>query len=119
MPSRTFWTRRTMPVGSLALMLAGCSVPESKPMPSDERGLKQFAELYRSFVTKNRRGPKSLKELHVKGQGYPMAVEAIKSGDLVVRWGAPLSPEGEPSDAVLAYMKTVPEQGGQVLMQDD
>ena len=47
-----------------------------------------------------------------------MAVDAIKSGELVVQWGAPLSPQGEPADAVLAYGKTVPEQGGPVLLQD-
>ncbi len=32
--------------------------------------------------------------------------------------GRPAVPQGEPADAVLAYRKTVPEQGGQVLMQD-
>jgi hypothetical protein len=47
-----------------------------------------------------------------------MAVDAIKSGELVVQWGAPQSTEGEPSDAVLAYGKTGPEQGGPVLLQD-
>ena len=47
-----------------------------------------------------------------------MAVEAIKSGDIVVQWGATLTPTGEPTDAVLAYMKTVPGQREQVLMQD-
>ena len=40
------------------------------------------------------------------------------SGDLIVQWGAPLSPEGEAAEAILAYVKTVPEQGGNVLMQD-
>ena len=47
-----------------------------------------------------------------------MAAEMLKSGDLVVQWGAPLSAEGASSDTVLAYVKTVPEQGGYVLMQD-
>ena len=42
----------------------------------------------------------------------------IKSGDLIVHWGAPLSPEDVTADAVLAYVKPVPEQGGNVLMQD-
>jgi hypothetical protein len=54
----------------------------------------------------------------VKGQGYPGAVEMLKSGQLVVQWGAPLAPEGTAADAFLAYVKTVPEQGGQVLMLD-
>ncbi len=42
----------------------------------------------------------------------------LKSGELVVQWGAPLVPENEAADAVLAYLKTVPEQGGLVLLQD-
>jgi hypothetical protein len=42
----------------------------------------------------------------------------IKSGDLINQWGAPLSADVGPADAVLAYVKTVPEQGGNVLMQD-
>ena len=54
----------------------------------------------------------------MKGQGYPGAVEMLRSGQLVVQWGAPLTPEGESTDAVLAYVKAVPEQGGQVLLQD-
>jgi hypothetical protein len=54
----------------------------------------------------------------VKGQQNPNAVTMINSGDLIVEWGAPLSPEGTTADAVLAYLKTVPEQGGKVLMQD-
>ncbi|MGZ3414946.1 MAG: hypothetical protein ACXWNX_15350, partial [Isosphaeraceae bacterium] len=65
-----------------------------------------------------KRGPKNLKELGITGQQYPIAVEMIKSGDLVVQWGAPLSPEGKAANAILAYVKTVPERGGNVLMQD-
>jgi hypothetical protein len=42
----------------------------------------------------------------------------LKAGELIVRWGTPLSPKGEMPDAVLAYLKAVPEQGGSVLMQD-
>ncbi len=84
----------------------------------DERGLKELGRVYRYFATKKKRGPKNLKELNIKGQQYPIAVEMIKSGDLVVQWGAPLAPEGEAADAILAYVKTVPEQGGKVLMQD-
>jgi hypothetical protein len=112
-------TRRAMLRGSLGLILAGCGgAPEIPPMPADEQGLKQFAELYRNYTKKNKRGPKSLKDLNVRGQGYPGAVEMLKSGQLVVQWGAPLTPENEATDAVLAYVKTVPDQGGQVLMQD-
>jgi hypothetical protein len=120
MPSHAYPTRRAMLGGALGLLLAGCggSGPPATPQPPDERGLKQFAELYRSYAAKNRRGPRSLKELAVKGQAYPMAQELLRTGNLVVRWGAPLAPEGEAAPAVLAYLKAVPEQGGLVLLQD-
>ncbi len=119
MPSREWSTRRALLYSSLGLILAGCGgQPEIKAVSSDERGLKELARLYRDFTTKHKHGPKTLKELDVKGQQYPIAVEMIKSGDLIVEWGAPLSTNGETSDTVLAYVKTVPEQGGYVLMED-
>jgi hypothetical protein len=119
MRSRNSSTRRAILRGSLGLILAGCGgAPEPTPMPPDEQGIKQFAELYRSYTKKNKRAPKSLKELNVRGQGYPGAVEMLQSGRIVVQWGAPLTPEGTSTDAVLAYLKEVPEQGGQVLLQD-
>jgi len=100
-------------------MLAGCGgVTEIHSIASDERGLKELGRVYRDFATKRKRGPKNLKELNIKGQQYPIAVGMIKSGDLVVQWGAPLSPEGKAANAILAYVKTVPERGGNVLMQD-
>jgi hypothetical protein len=107
-------------VGSLlGLILAGCGgQPEPQAMPPDESGLKQFAELYRNHTARNKRPPKSLKELNVKGQGYPIAVEQLKSGELVVQWGAPLTPGGETTPSVLAYPRTATEQGGLVLLQD-
>ncbi len=119
MSSRTRSVRHSLLLSSLCLILAGCGgQPEIKAISSDERGLKELAQLYRDFTSKSKRGPKTLKELNIKGQRDPMAMEMIKSGNLVVQWGAPLSPEGASADAVLAYVKTVPEQGGYVLMQD-
>ena len=68
-------------------MLAGCGgVTEIHSIASDERGLKELGRVYRDFATKKKRGPKNLKELGIKGQQYPIAVEMIKSGDLVVQW---------------------------------
>jgi hypothetical protein len=48
----------------------------------------------------------------VKGQQHPIAVAMINSGDLIVQRGAPLSAEGATANAVLTYLKAVPEQGG-------
>jgi hypothetical protein len=93
-------------------------VAEVKPLTHEELALSQFAELYRSYAQKNKRTPRSFKELATKGQGYPVALELLRSGELVVEWGAPLTPRGDPATAVLAYFKSVPERGGFVMMQD-
>ncbi len=109
-----------MLLGSLGRLPAGRGGSDSSmtPQPPEERGLKQFAELYRDYAKKNARGPKSLKKLNVKGQAYPVAVKLLQSGELVVQWGVAISPEGETAPAVLAYLKSVPDDGGLVLLQD-
>jgi hypothetical protein len=119
MLSQVWLSRRLMLWSSLGLILMGCGGPaEIVAISSDERGLKELAELYCNFADKNKRSPKALKDFNVKGQQFPIAVTMINSGDLVVQWGAPLSPEGSTADAVLAYVKRVPDEGGYVLMQD-
>jgi len=101
------------------LLVAGCvGQPNLQPISSAERGLKELAQVYSTFTLKNKRGPKSLQELKIKGQQSPIAVTMINAGELVVQWGVPLSADGESTEAVLAYVKTVPDQGGYVLMQD-
>jgi hypothetical protein len=119
MPLATYLNRRAFLWGSLCLVLAGCrSEPDNTPMAADEQGLKEISAAYRDFCRKNKRGPKTLKELKLKGQSYPVAVQMLKSGELIVQWGAPIANDGSASDAVLAYTKEVPEKGGPVLMQD-
>jgi hypothetical protein len=119
MPSQTSLTRRALLSTLLAVISAGCgSQVDIRAIPSEERGLKELGSIYSNFTTKKKRGPKTLTELNVKGQQFPIAVEMIKSGDLVVQWGAPLSRTGQAADTVLAYVKTAPQQGGYVLMQD-
>src|SRR4051812_10642811 len=103
----------------ICLIDSGCAGHTNvEAIPSDVRGLKELSQVYREFDQKHKRAPKSLKEMKIQGQRDPIAVTMINSGDLVVRWGAPLSTGVEASETVLAYVKTVPEKGGYVLMQD-
>lgn len=118
--------RRVVLALSLGLVLAGCGQqPDVAPIPADLQGLRELAALYRDFARQNRRGPKDLAELQgltqgkgkkaaVRVQAYPNAERMVASGEIVVQWGAPLAP----AEAVLAYVRTVPEQGGSVLLQD-
>ena len=105
--------------GLLGVGLTGCGrAPEPQAIAPDERGLKELGGVYRDFAARKKRAPKSLKDLNIQGQHDPIAVEMIRSGDLIVQWGAPMSPEGATAGSVLAYVKTVPEQGDDVLMDD-
>ena len=122
MPSRRPSIRRALLWTTLGLLLGGCrGEPERAPIPANEQGLREFAGAYRDYFRKNKRGAKSFVELQGKGrqqQSYPTAIGMIKSGELIVRWGTPLTSEGDHTDAVLAYLKDAPEQGGLVLLAD-
>ena len=104
---------------ALALALAaGCQRSLEFSVPADRQGLQEFAALYRGFYHANNRGPATLKELAVKGQGHPNAVAMLKSEELVVNWGLPLLPQGKAGTHVLAYEHNTPKVGGNVLLQD-
>ena len=105
-------------LGLIYLIDSGCAGHTNvEPIPSDLRGLRELSQVYREFDQKHKR-PQSLKEMKIQGQRDPIAVTMINSGDLVVQWGVPLSAAVEASETILAYVKTVPEKGGYVLMQD-
>lgn len=109
----------------LALVGPGCSA--QGPLPKariDDAKLRDVGELYRMHQVMARKPPKSLKDFNAIGDAdAPLGYAAIRSGDVVVRWEVTLpdtevEPTSPPSDEVLAYLKTVPEQGGNVLMVD-
>jgi hypothetical protein len=49
---------------------------------------------------------------------FPRAYEAVKSGEVVILWGASLKGEGDVGrdEVVVAYVKSVPTDGGHVLL---
>ncbi len=63
--------------------------------------------------------PASLADLDRHKSMFPRGYEAVKSGEVVVlSWGTPLKGEGQVvlAEAVLAYEKGVPTDGGHVLL---
>jgi len=103
-----------------ALALEGCSSrQEIQAADSDVVALRELGDIYAYTATKgkSKRAPRNVKELDIKGHTRPNAAAMLKSGDLIVQWGAPILPEGE-ATAVLAFVKRVPEEGGYVLLQD-
>jgi hypothetical protein len=79
----------------------------------------EVAGMLREYLVANRRGPAKVADLAPYENTYPYAYQAIKSGDIEVVWGAVIAGEGGGgSDAVIAYEKKVPAEGGYVLLEN-
>jgi hypothetical protein len=118
---------RTTALALLALTLAGCS--SDAPSPSDQQGppkdlmLVQVGGLVSSAASENRRAPQSLAEVAKFESTYPLGYAAVKSGDVVVIWGASVAAEGDVAAGragtnVIAYEKQTPTEGGLVLLEN-
>jgi hypothetical protein len=100
-------------------LLAGCS---SRPMgeaPPQLLVLQEVNDLLHSAAGVAGRAPARLADIAPRFRSmYPHGYAAVKSGDVVVLWGAALKGEGETGkgEAVVAYEKGVPTNGGYVLL---
>src|SRR6516162_3354101 len=96
-------------------LLAGCSSQPAGPVAPPELGvLQEVNELLRAAAGAARRPPARLADLDRHRSLFPRAYEGVKSGDVVVLWGAAQKGEGESGkdEAVVAYEKAVPADGG-------
>jgi hypothetical protein len=117
---------RIRPIGlAAALLLVGCGerTQPLSPVEMQDVRLRDVAELYRAHQLSRNAPPKALKDLAPFGNATPSGYQALRKGDVVVRYGATLpdtaeEPTSPTSDEVLAYAKDVPQQGGPVLMLD-
>ncbi len=107
----------------LSLLAPGCggSIRTVTPDEGRESVLTQVGSMYLAYQISKNAPPQKLTDLNsvraVSGNGY----EAVRSGEVVLRYGATLpdtkeEPGGSPSDEILAYEKQVPESGGKVLL---
>lgn len=108
----------------LALNAAGCtsSPGAGEAVPPALIDLQEVADLLRAAAGTGRT-PTKLADLAATQSMYPRGFEALKSGEIVVLWGAPIAGEGAASEggapqAVLAHEKNAPAEGGYVLLQD-
>jgi hypothetical protein len=88
-----------------------------------ETSLNDVGDIYRTFVVMNKKAPKTLGDLAKLERMSPAGIVALRSGEVVVRFGMDLpntdpEPGKSASDEILAYEKQVPEAGGKVLMLD-
>ncbi|WZO98119.1 hypothetical protein EP7_005174 [Isosphaeraceae bacterium EP7] len=104
--------------------LPGCGGPTAAALSVDhaeEVKLQQVGEMLREYQISLGKPPKSIKQLVLNSGGSLGGFELVKSGDVVVNWGAALpdtkeEPGASPAQEVLAYGKSVPERGGPVLL---
>jgi hypothetical protein len=106
-------------------VVAGCAgkAEPLSPAAMEDVRLRDVGEIYRAHQIARKRPPKALKDFAEFANGAPTAYEALRNGQVVVRYGATLpdtaeEPTSPTSDEVLAYVKEVPEKGGPVLMLD-
>jgi hypothetical protein len=109
----------------VASTLPGCgqAPPPATPAALDDAKLRNVGELYRAYQINHSKPPRSARDLAEVASLTPSGYEAVVHGEVIVRWGASLpdtkeEPGGTPSPEVLAYLKTVPQTGGPVLLLD-
>src|SRR5262249_1364818 len=81
--------------------------------------LQDVNDLLRAASGPSGRMPTKLADLDRVKNNFPRGYEAVKSGNVVVLWGSPAQGEGDigkTSEAVVAYEKQVPTEGGHVLL---
>lgn len=121
---RTTWAAGLVLAAVFALFTPGCN--SAAPPPSqtvvESLKLRELGELYRTYVLAKKKAPKTMAELREYEAGYPMAIAALREGEIEVYWGGDLvnaeaiQPGETPSDKVLAFESRVPKEGGYVMM---
>jgi hypothetical protein len=80
--------------------------------------LQEVGDLLHAATGANGRAPAKLTDVDRFKSMFPRGYDAVKSGEIVVLWGAALQGEGDAGkdETVVAYEKDVPASGGFVLL---
>ena len=118
------WTAAGYLVGFLCLA-GGCGGSQSPTPENPMEGvaLGEIAEAYRAYSVLKNSPPTKLADLEPMTDLSPIGIEALKSGEIMLNYGAKLpdfAEEGGQSIApeILAYQKKVPTEGGYILQLD-
>ncbi len=107
-----------------AVLASGCGGPANGTISKDQGEeflLSQVGELCRMYQHAKKKPPAKLADLASVSAMAENGYQALKSGKVVLLYGAPLpdtkeEPGPGPDDEVLAYLAEVPQSGGKVLM---
>lgn len=110
---------KTTSILARLVVLAGCSsrLGEERNSPAFNN-LREVNDLLHAAAGTASKVPAKLADLERGRKLAPHGYEAVKSGNVVVLWGAPLKGEEDvgKDEAVIAYEKNVPTEGGYVLL---
>ncbi len=101
-----------------AMLAVGYGPSSDVPRSLEQLSIGQVGQIFHSFQKAKKPAPKEFADIQPMMARFPAAVESIRSGDVLVFWGAGVDDGPDASSTVLAYQKDVPEKGGEVLMQD-
>lgn len=105
---------------SLTLGCGGSSNSVGPPQAPQEAALRDVADLLRATIGDGK-APTKLTDLARLESLYPAGYQAVKSGEIVVIWGAKMAGEGDLAtgpQGLIAHEKKAPTEGGWVLLQN-
>jgi hypothetical protein len=115
-------SNRSARAGVAAVLVAtlpvACGPSTTPPESQAQLSIGQVGQMFHFYQKGQKPPPQGLKDILPLKRQYPAAVQSISSKDVLVYWGVGFSDAPEAASTVLAYHKDVPEQGGEVLMQD-
>lgn len=118
------WPKFFLLLGGLIALASGCGGTQvGSSQQGDRLALNEVAEVYRLYSADHQGPPQKFKDLESLRPAGPKGVESLRSGDVVLLYGAAMpdlteGPASTSSDKILAYDKKVPESGGDVLLLD-
>lgn len=102
--------------------LAGCGAEKKSSAPNEPSQsdlLMEVIGLIRNHTAAKGKGPQKIADLAPYETEYQHGFAAAKSGDIVIVWGSTVAGEGGGGGkTVVAYLKAVPESGGEVALED-
>lgn len=112
-------------MSSLILVSSGCgsSAPTDSGIEetAEFQGLKNLGEMYRIVSTRTKRPPKDIDELRQAEDEVPGGFSSLGEGNVAIFFGVGVPetpPAGDAGQAILAYERLAPSQGGLVLYVD-
>src|SRR5262249_19437326 len=112
---------RCLPLAALlvAAALSGCGRGRGDaPKANLGNSFKEIGEVYKFLAYEKKPPPSKLEDLRPYIDSLPTSWEKLEKGEHVVLWRVGYTTASPGAQAVLAYEKDAPNQGGNVLLRD-